>query len=230
MGRTSIQATSIAEDKAALECRDLAVGYQGRPAITVEQLTLPYGQCIVLAGANGSGKSTLMHCLARIRPPLQGQIVWHCKQLAYVPQRQGHAADLPLTVADFVRLGKVQAHVFQKDRLHRNPDSDWLGQCLADLDLQALARQRIAALSAGQYQRALIARALYSCPDLLILDEPSASLDQKNTIKLNRLLQRTLARNCAVLLSTHDQRITQDLRGRTLAVGTDHVLKEPKQP
>jgi len=167
------------------------------------------GEFWCLFGPNGSGKSTLLATLLGLLPPRGGTVlpVAHGdrSRLGYVPQQQRFDLPLPITVAEFVTWGldTFALRAAAKARLEA---------VLPTLGLVGLAQRRIQALSLGQQRRVLIARALARRPDLLVLDEPLANLDDEGAT----LLLRDLARLCreqqlTVVLVTHEHAAASEL-------------------
>ncbi|MDF7637022.1 ATP-binding cassette domain-containing protein [Leuconostocaceae bacterium ESL0958] len=157
----------------------------------------------VILGENGAGKTTLMKAVlkAALAPHPGSAIQVQADRLAYVPQFRDLGDDYPLSIAAFVGLGlnrgfRPWTTAAEKKRLR------W---ALAQVDLADKADLALAAASGGQKQRAYIAQALVQQPDLLILDEPTASLDAKHTAvliaRLRALQQET---GMLVLFISHD--------------------------
>jgi ABC-type Mn2+/Zn2+ transport system ATPase subunit len=161
-----------------------------------------------LVGANGSGKTTLLRTLAGIIPVLGGamRLGWVDGQapvLGYVPQRE--SLDPVFLLSGFeVALMGVCGRV-GPGRLVGATERDWTWQCLDQCTAADLGRQRFSELSGGQKQRVLIARALATKPDLLLLDEPTAGLDAASTQSVLDLLKRLHdEKRLALLMVNHD--------------------------
>lgn len=178
----------------------------------------PAGEVTALLGPNGAGKSTLLRTVAGLQPTLGGSVVWHGPDdvdhdLLRMPPRD-RARRMAVVLTDRVDAGLLTGR--EVVELGRQPYLGLLGRLseqdhrLVDDALSALgavepAGQRFAELSDGQRQRLLLARALVTEPDILILDEPSAFLDVGARVDLMSLLQRIAReRMIIVLLSTHE--------------------------
>jgi ABC-type Mn2+/Zn2+ transport system ATPase subunit len=191
-----------------VELRDVAVGY-GR-SVVLEQinLQLPWGAFTALLGANGSGKTTLLKTLAGILPPLHGSIARRRPQggrplLGYVPQRENLDPNFlfnSFEVAVMGACGRVRP-----GRFYPASERSWTLQCLERTGAGDLARERFSELSGGQKQRVLIARALVTRADLLLLDEPTTGLDlaaAQSVLELLSALHRT--EDLTILMVSHD--------------------------
>jgi len=194
--------------------------------IDVQQLDIGYGHTIVgcninlrlyarqilcLLGPNGSGKSTLFRTLLGLQAARAGQIhiqqrplsAWTPAQLAccvaYVPQAQDNA--LPLTAQEMVLLGRAARIPFFSTP--SRTDHARALDCLQTLGIDHLAQRRYTELSGGEKQLVLIARALAQEPQALIMDEPTASLDFGNQIRVLRHMRQLADDGMAILFCTH---------------------------
>ena len=190
---------------AAIELRDVWLSYGRETVLEAVDLTLPRGEFAALLGPNGGGKTTLLRVILGLQQPERGEVrvVGDVPDRArgrvgYVPQHARFDTTFPIRVIDVVRMG------VPRGRLRRR--ADVAGRALEALDrLESadLAEHLIAELSGGQLQRVLIARAVAMAPEVLLLDEPTASLDVRSADAFYDLLA-TLAEDMTVVLSTHD--------------------------
>jgi ABC-type Mn2+/Zn2+ transport system ATPase subunit len=186
----------------------VSVGYGRRTILAEVNLQLPRGSFTALLGANGSEKSTLLKTLAGILPPLSGAIRFGTANgpapvLGYVPQRE--ALD-PLflfsgyEVALMGTYGRVGP-----GRIVPIAERHFTRECLRLTGAGTFAQQPFSQLSGGQKQRVLMARALATRPDLLLLDEPTAGLDAAASQSImEALVQLNRERGLTILLVTHD--------------------------
>lgn len=182
---------------------DVSAGYGGRSVLNHCSLEVHEREMLVLRGRNGGGKTTLLKVLAGLLAPMQGE-VWRREGLTvgYLPQYRTIDREFPLTVFDTVRSG-LQCTL--KWWQHYNKHHCELTQTtLRALGLEALAGCPIRNLSGGQWQRTLLARALVSQPQLLLLDEPDTHLDNASKRELYTTLLREHTRRSIVLVS-HDE-------------------------
>lgn len=169
----------------------VAVGYGRRVVVPDVTLTLARGTFTGLVGANGSGKSTLLKTIIGILPPLSGRITFvpiegRPPVLGYTPQRESLDPIYLLSSFEVVLMGvcgRVSPGLFI-----RKPERDWARHCLAESGAADLSRKLFSELSGGQKQRVLIARALATKADFLLLDEPTAGIDAPTTQSILELL------------------------------------------
>jgi zinc/manganese transport system ATP-binding protein len=165
---------------------------------------LPAAAVTVLVGPNGSGKSTLLDVLAGALPATSGQVVG-LRQLtvAYVPQHSAVTPDLPITVAETVAMGRWRERGLL-GRL-RAGDRAVVDRCVELMGLQDLRAAPLARLSGGQRQRALVAQGLAARADVLLVDEPTAGVDDTTRRALLDALDAEAARGAVVVHATHDE-------------------------
>jgi zinc transport system ATP-binding protein len=182
--------------------------YDGEPVIENASLTIDCGEFVTVVGPNGGGKTTLLRLILGLLTPDSGEIeVFGCRpdvsgpRMGYVPQHSATDPSFPATVLDVVLMGRLgRSRAFG---VYSREDIDAAASALADVELSDLARRPFSRLSGGQGQRVLIARALAGDPDILLLDEPAASLDIAMENELYEILQRLRERMTVVLVS-HD--------------------------
>src|SRR3989441_9588973 len=163
----------------ALALRDVSLGYEGRPILKGVTLTVEPGEFCALLGPNGAGKTTLLRGMLGLLPVLPGRIEYgfdrRTSPPGYVPQRESLDPIFPLTVLEVVLMGTfARLRPLQPAGRHQHRLA---AECLAQVGLEAIAKQPFWALSGGQKERILIARALAAEPRLLLLDEPTAGVD-----------------------------------------------------
>lgn len=192
---------------ALIETDRLSLGYGARPVLRDVSIAIEPGEIVTIVGPNGSGKSSLLRGLIGALRPLSGRITRAPGlRVGYVPQKLDIDATLPLTVARFLSLP------------HRVP-RDVAARALSDAGVADLANHQIRALSGGQLQRVLLARALLQDPDLLILDEPTQGLDQPGAAQFYRQIEALRAkRGCAVLMVSHDLHVVMAASDRVLCL------------
>jgi len=172
------------------------------------------GEIVTIVGPNGSGKSTLLRALLGILRPAAGRVLRRAGlRIGYVPQRLAIDPGLPLTVARFLSLPRRQP-------------APRIAAALVRSGIDGLGGRQMAGLSGGQFQRALLARALLEAPELLVLDEPTQGLDQPGQADFYRLvedLRRDLG--CAVLMVSHDLHVVMAASDRVVCLN-GHVCCE----
>ncbi len=192
----------------------IAAGYAGTPAIRDVTLSIAPGEIVTLIGPNGSGKSTLVKALLGAVPITAGRLLRRPGlRIGYVPQRLAVDATLPMTVARFLSLPV------------RHP-AKAVAAMLRRTGVPGLERRQIAELSGGQFQRVMLARALLSRPDLLILDEPTQGLDQPGIAEFYRLIAEIRTETgAAVLMVSHDLHVVMRATDRVICLN-GHVCCE----
>jgi zinc transport system ATP-binding protein len=171
------------------------------------------GASIAIIGPNGSGKTVLFRALIGAIP-FQGVLRWTPGiRFGYVPQKLDLARDMPITGIDFLRARAAIS----------GSDESSVARSLVSVGLSmAACRQAIGALSGGQFQRLLVAFALMGDPDVLLLDEPTAGVDEPGQERLNELIQRLQAdRQLTVFLISHDLSVVYQHATNVLCLSGD---------
>lgn len=199
---------------ALLQSRALSVRLGGADVLTGVTLAIQPGEIVTILGPNGSGKSTLLRALLGILPLSAGQVTRRPGlRLGYVPQRLAVEASLPMTVRRFLSL---------PDRVS---DAE-AASALARVGVPGVGGQQMAGLSGGQFQRVLLARALLSKPDLLVLDEPTQGLDQPGEAAFYRLIEEVRRETgVAVLMVSHDLHVVMAASDRVICLN-HHICCE----
>ena len=193
-----------------IELKNLSFSYGKTPIRSGVTFSARAGECVGILGNNGAGKSTLITCVNRIRTPTEGEVLIDGKAVG----RMGRG-ELARTIAYVAQKNEMsQITVFDCVLLGRKPYIRWAAR-QEDLDiceamirrvgLEALQLRNLDELSGGELQRVLLARALVQQPKVLLLDEPTSSLDPKNQYEMMELV-RQIAREqgITVLIVLHD--------------------------
>ena len=197
----------------------------GDMALRAVDLTIPKGQVVALIGPSGAGKSTLIRCINRLVEPTSGKVMLDgdnvtalsAGNLRRVRRQMGmifqeYALVERLTVMENVLSGRLGYVGFWRSFLRKFPqaDVDEAFRLLDRVGLLAMADKRADELSGGQRQRVGIARALIQNPRLLLVDEPTASLDPKTSRQIMRLICELCAeRDLAAVINIHDVALAQ---------------------
>lgn len=149
-----------------IETQGLELAYGGQTVLRDVNIHIACGEIVTVVGPNGSGKSSLLRALIGAVAPAAGRVIRAPDlRIGYVPQSLSIDTTLPLTVTRFLNL---------PNRI----DSDAAYKALRDAGVPDLAQRQLGALSGGQFQRVLLARALLQEPDILTFDEATQGLDQ----------------------------------------------------
>jgi len=197
-------------------------------------LSLPEGQVMALIGPSGAGKSTLIRCVNRLVEPTGGSIrlgeleltALSARELRRARRRMGmifqeYALVERLTVMENVLSGRLGYVGFWRSWFRRFPaaDIEQAFRLLERVGLTEFADKRADALSGGQRQRVGIARALIQDPDLLLIDEPTASLDPKTSRQIMRLIvELCTERRLAAIINIHDVALAQGFAQRIVGL------------
>ncbi len=198
-------------ESALLRSEAASFGVGARSVVSELSFEIRPGDWVALVGPNGSGKTTLLRGLLGLVPPRDGKVLRRPGlRLGYVPQRETLDPLYPLSAFDVALLG-TYGDVRPWRRLGPR-ERDLARTALDDCRALPLARRRYGELSGGERQRVLLARALASQPELLLLDEPTAGVDPAAELAIFEALDRLRERRpVAIWIVTHQ---VEALRGR----------------
>ena len=201
----------MSEQKVLIDCRDAALGYEGRPIWEHLTFQVRRGDYLCIVGDNGSGKSTLLKSMLGLLRPLSGEIrldeSLRRGAIGYLPQQTRAQKDFPATVSEVVLSGFLSARGWKF--FYTPAQKSQALQHMGKLGILELKDKCYRELSGGQQQRVLLARALCAAGDLLVLDEATSGLDPAARSEiLDILLDFIQDERHSVLLSSH---ITTDL-------------------
>ncbi len=214
-----------------IDLQDLAIGYDGQPILSGISISIARSSFTAILGANGSGKSTLLKTLLGLLPPVSGAIrvagVGDRRPVfGYVPQAVQFDPLYPLTGFDVALMGtygRVRA-----GRWVGRSERAFAWECLRASAADGFARKRFNQLSGGQKQRVLIARALATRPDILVLDEPTAGVDAVATRGLLEFISQVHEeQKLTVLLVTHDVPLVRKHAQQVIWLHEGRVLHGP---
>ena len=212
----------------------------GDHALRSVSLEVPEGQVVALIGPSGAGKSTLIRCINRLVEPTAGSVSLDGETLTYLGPGalrrarrhigmifQEYALVERLTVMENVLSGRLGYVGFWRSFLRRYPAEDIENayRLLDQVGLAGMENKRADALSGGQRQRVGIARALIQDPNLLLVDEPTASLDPKTSRQIMRLMvDLCRARGLAAIINIHDVPLAQMFADRIIGLKAGEVV------
>jgi zinc transport system ATP-binding protein len=191
-----------------VQIRDVAFAYNGETVLEDVNLDVRQGDFIAMIGPNGGGKTTLLKLVLGLLTPDKGEIRVMGRQplkaapdIGYVPQDVHINRSFPITAIDVVMMGKLNPH--NRWRRQSAADRREALEALEQLEVASLAERKIGALSGGQRQRVFIARALVTKPRLLLLDEPTASIDTRGQAGFFEML-KDLNQAVTIVVVSHD--------------------------
>lgn len=208
-----------------LTADNVTLSYGGATVLRDVDFAIDRGEIVTIVGPNGSGKSSLLKALIGALKPVSGTITRAPGlKVGYVPQKLMLGAALPMTVARFLSLP-------------RRVSADTARTALAETGADGLEAQQMNALSGGQLQRVLLARALLGRPDIVMLDEATQGLDQPGAAAFYQRLEHIRRdHGCAVLMVSHDLHVVMAasdrvicLNGHVCCQGTPQVVAAAPQ-
>ena len=228
-----------------LQLAELTKKYNtGELALKGVTLEIPKGQVLALIGPSGAGKSTLIRCVNRLVQPTSGSVVLKGTELTKLSSSalrkarrrmgmifQEYALVERLTVMENVLSGRLGYVGFWRSYFRKFPSAD-IQEAYRLLDrvgLKHMADKRADELSGGQRQRVGICRALIQNPDLLLVDEPTASLDPKTSRQIMRLIQELCSeRGLTAIINIHDVFLAQMFSQRVVGLELGTVVYDGK--
>jgi len=197
-----------------LEVKNVSVSFGGQMIINDVSFALEKGESLAIIGPNGSGKTTLLKAILN-SIKYSGEIIKTGAKIGYVPQKIDIERNLPLTVKEFFSLFRAKKF-----------DENYTDNSVLDLVGfgQEYANKKFSELSAGEFQRILIAAAVLSKPNLLLFDEPTASVDVAGQETVYELLHRLQTKeNIALILISHDLSVVYRYASNVLCLNHSRV-------
>lgn len=207
---------------ALIATEELSVSHGGAAVLERVRFTIAPGEIVTVVGPNGSGKTTLIRALIGLERAATGRVTRAPGlRIGYVPQKLHIDATLPMSVRRFLSLPRRVSDAAAEAALART-------------GVAGLGARPLAGLSGGQFQRVMLARALLSDPQILILDEPTQGLDQPGTAAFYKLIEEVRRETgAAVLMVSHDLHVVMSasdrvicLNGHVCCEGTPRVVSE----
>jgi zinc transport system ATP-binding protein len=213
--------------------RNLSVGYDERVVVHEVNLSVHDGEAVAVLGANGSGKTTLVRGLLGLATVMGGDIELGGRpvrsrkdraQIGYVPQRHTVTGAIPSTVREVVSSGRLPLLAWHGRLAY--PDRVAVQRAIDTVSLGPLADTELSVLSGGQQRRALIARALAAEPRVLIMDEPTAGVDQASQQALAVAMRRLADQGTPMVVVTHEVAAMADVLTRAVTIEAGRVVSD----
>ena len=208
-----------------MRVEDLAIGYGRHTLFRDLSFEVPHGEILGIVGPNGCGKTTLLRTMLGLLEPISGHVRRQSGvNISYVPQRERIERIVPVTALEVVLMGLV-ARTRALQRIGRT-ERDAAARALALLGIDSLTRKLFRNLSTGQQQRVLLARALVTEPQVLVLDEPTFGMDvggEATILELLRGLNRV--RQVTIILVTHHLPIVLNLASAIVLMSAGAILQ-----
>ncbi|GLU53529.1 ABC transporter ATP-binding protein [Dyadobacter frigoris] len=199
-----------------LQLKSVSHTYNGKEVLNFSDWDIRRGENWLLLGESGSGKTTLLHILTGIKKPTKGQVMINETDLYKLSSRQmdrfrGRNIGLVFQQPHLIKSLTVEENLKLAQTFAKLPeDKVRIEEVLSELGIIQKIKSYPSELSQGQLQRASIARAVLNKPTLLIADEPTSSLDNKNAkAVINLLLKLSESSNSTLIISTHDDRVKE---------------------
>jgi len=221
------------------DVKNINFSSNGQHILSNISLEIFNGEYIAIIGPNGGGKTTLARMLLGLDKPTSGEIKLYGKKIkefkmwskiGYVPQRASHVDEnFPATVEDIVKMGRTSKRSFFSS--YSSEDKQAIEDSMIKMDVLDLKDKMIGKLSGGQRQRVMIARALASKPEILILDEPNTGVDMVSQKRFYTLLSKlNKEENITILFITHDVGVIADDISRLFTINQKiNICNSPKE-
>lgn len=190
-----------------INAQNISLLRDGKTVLDNVSLSISDRDFITIVGPNGAGKSALISCLLGLQKPNSGKVIASSNlKIGYLPQNFNPEHTLPISVADFIRLGnKVTV--------------DELKAVAIETNTLALINKQIHHLSGGERQRVLLARALAKKPNLLVLDEPAQNLDVSGQLAFYQLIEQVYEqRKLSILMVSHELHLVMAVSQRVVCL------------
>ena len=222
-----------------LKCQGVrkVYGDQNNPVVALDgvDLSVNKGEFVAIVGASGSGKSTLLHILGSVDKPTSGSVIVEGTDLSSLNPRQAaifrrRKVGLVYQFYNLIPTLTVRKNILMPLSLDRKkPNQEYLEQVVSSLGLSEKLEAMPNQLSGGQQQRVAIARSLIYRPTLLLADEPTGNLDQKNSREIMDMLKLS-NRNLdqTILLITNDEKVALEAE-RIITIEDGRILSDEKR-
>lgn len=204
---------------------DIEITREGRKVLSDVNLKINRGDFMAITGPNGGGKTTLLRIMLRLLQPTHGTVSYFstdggatdCLSIGYLPQKNLIDSKFPITVSEVVELG-----IATDLRLQKKERKELVRETVELVGLGSHASSSLGKLSGGQIQRALMARAIISKPEVLVLDEPLSYVDRNFEHRIYDIVE-SLARTATIILVSHDMSRISEMANRHVIV--DHGIE-----
>lgn len=214
------------------ETKDLSVGYQGKPLIEHISIGIEKGEVVTLIGPNGSGKSTILKSITKHLATIAGTVLIGRTELGKFTYKD-LAKELAVVLTERVRPELMTCRdVVASGRypytgslgLLNEEDEKLINEAMEQVHVLELSERDFSAISDGQRQRVLLARAICQSPEVIVLDEPTSFLDIRHKVELLHIL-RTMARErqTTIIMSLHEIDLAERISDKIICVKGDHV-------
>ncbi|MBO5445726.1 MAG: metal ABC transporter ATP-binding protein [Muribaculaceae bacterium] len=204
-----------------IEIKDVSIRFDSKPILDHVSLTIGRGDFVAITGPNGGGKTTLLRIMLRLLKPNRGSVEYfdaegkpdrHPK-IGYLPQKSNIDTRFPITVAEAIQSGQITGIFHRRNAEDENAFRRAVELC----GVSEYLDMNIGDLSGGMLQRTLLARAIVSDPDILILDEPLSYVDKKFENQIYSIMENLAIRHTIILVS-HEMSVISRIANRHIIV------------
>jgi iron complex transport system ATP-binding protein len=218
-----------------LQIEGVSFRYRRESPLVLREVSLELfrGASVALLGPNGAGKSTLLDICLGWKRPESGRVLLAGREMQSYSRRemgawmslvpQGERVRFDYTVLEYLLLGRTP-YLGQLE-MPGKPDVEVARDALATVGIPELAERPVTALSGGEHQLLMIARALVQEPRILVLDEPTSQLDPGNRLRIVRLLHSLRDRGSTLLFTTHDPNLAAECASHAVLIKEGRILK-----
>ncbi len=221
----------------ALSARDVSFRYGGNAVLSHVSFGLSAGEVVILLGPNGAGKSTLLRLLSGTLGPASGAVALFGRAPEDYSRRemarnlsvvgQDPPVDFPMSVEEYVALGRFP-HLGLFGGASPG-DREMVSRAIASAGLTELASRPLSALSAGERQRAAVARAIAQDARVMLFDEPTAFLDIRHRVRFHEIVERLAAeQGVGALVASHDLSLSAEYGDRIVLLAAGAVMADGK--
>jgi len=193
-------------EKSLLEVEDLSIGYDGKSILDDINFIVENGSYLCIVGENGAGKSTLLKTIANLQKPIYGEVRFSAsrKEIGYLPQQTAVQHDFPAAVKEIVASGALSKGAWYRP-FYNGAEKARIAWAIEKTNIANIQENCFRELSGGQQRRVLLARALVTANNAVILDEPTAGLDPEATEEFYALLAKINHDDTmTIIMVTHD--------------------------
>lgn len=203
-----------------IEIKDVSVRYDDKTILDKVSLTIDKGDFVAITGPNGGGKTTLLRILLKLLKPNEGKVAYYQDgvetkrlRIGYLPQKSNLDTHFPITVEETIRSGQIT------ELFHRRNSKEALefDRIVEICGVGEYLHQTVGNLSGGQLQRTLLARALVSHPDVIVLDEPLSYVDKNFEHQIYSIMEE-LAKNHTIILVSHEMSVISGMANKHIIV------------
>jgi len=207
-----------------IKLENVGIGYESRTFVDSINLVIETNEFWGILGPNGSGKTTLLKTLLKLIPPVSGKILPNDNLIfGYVPQNEKFDPIFPVSVYEIVSMGRYSR--VKAGRRLTESDIEIVDRSIDKVGISHLRNRPFRSLSGGEKQRTLLARSIAGEPDLLVLDEPTASVDIKGEAEIMELVKKIQGeRKLAVVMVSHFLNTVSEFSDHLILIDKDNKV------